>query len=200
MTTPDPYELTTSSLDPCVAVELTERKTVETRQYGINAIWKLEDGGQRIDALQVASSLQPDGGRQPIRFCFAPDGTRTSVEQSISIEYRSEYIETVTSGAGQPCMVLDVDGRFTTALDAGGCPSQPIDAGACLSLDAGDDAPADASPADAYHAATHTPAAAACSVGGGPGARDVGGFALVMVTAAIVAIVVRKRAHTAPTA
>ena len=177
----DPFQLSASSLDPCVAVAMTARNTVPIRQYGLSATWKLEDGGQRIDSLQIASSLAPDGG-QPIRFCFAPEGVRTAVAESISIQYRPEYIETMTTGAGQPCMVLDVDGRFTSVIDAGGC--QPIDAGGCPSDDAGPDGVDASSLAETPHAVTHT--AAACSVDAGPCAGDVG-FALVVVVAAVFA-------------
>ena len=63
-----------------------------------------------------------------------------------------------------------MDSRFTAALDAGGCPSEPIDAGAC-SEDAGTD-----------------DAAAACSASSaGAGGGDVAGFALVMVAAVALA-------------
>jgi hypothetical protein len=195
MTTPDPFQLSASSLDPCVAVAITSRDTVPTPEYGIYAEWKLPDGGLRTDALKVASSLEPDGG-QRLLFCFADDAVRASVSQSMVIQYTAEYRQTVTTYAGQPCMLLNVDGRFTSWLDAGGCTSDPADAGACTPGDAGDDAATDdaghASLAQINHEAPpHT--AAACSVGAGP-AADVGGFALAIASAAVVLAVRRARA------
>jgi hypothetical protein len=153
------YELSVQALDPCTSV-VWQRRTVPVRGYGISAVWVLEDGGRRIDAVQVATSARDAG--DPIRFCFAPDSDRVAVQESISIEYSAEYIETVTTGAGQPCLDLLVDARFTSLLDASS-PCTDADAGmTSCALDASNEQPAEATgerTLDSGHGG--------CSTGGG---------------------------------